>query len=61
MLIVSKQMGTYHYDVQAAILRDRLSRAGFFVSQSFVFWLDGKPPLAPIAYPAKCIDGETFP
>ena len=23
--------------------------------------LDGKPPLAPIAYPAKYIDGETFP
>lgn len=43
VLIVSKQMGTYHYNTQAAILRDRLSRAGFFVSQSFVFWRDGKP------------------
>lgn len=43
VLIVSKQMGTYHYDTQSAILRDRLSRAGFFVSQSFVFWREGCP------------------
>ena len=43
VLIVSKQMGTYHFDTQAAILRDRLSRAGYFVSQSFVLWRDGQP------------------
>ena len=46
VLIVSKQMGTYHYDMQATLLRERLTREGFFVSQTFVFWRDDKPDFA---------------
>lgn len=43
VLIVTRQLSTYYFSVQTAIIRDHLLRAGYFVSDVFVRWRDGRP------------------
>ena len=43
VLLVTQQLSTCHGSAVQAIIRDRLIRAGYYVTQSYVLWQDGKP------------------